>query len=71
MFKYLLKNFCKEPFFNQNLDRSVKSTLPMTVYCSRLIEVPINQASPRPYILHEAKKIEDLPVKEFELSINI
>lgn len=42
MYKYLIKNFVREPFFNQYIDKSVMTNLPLCVYCSRLIEVPIN-----------------------------
>lgn len=71
MYKYLIKNFVREPFFNQYIDKSVMTNLPLCVYCSRLIEVPINSTSPKPYILREAKKMEDVPNQQFELSLNI
>ena len=71
LYKYLLKNFKKEPFLNVYIDKNDKNLHPMCVYCSRLVEVPINSSAPKPYLLHDSKKIEDLPNKEFELQLNI
>ena len=67
LYKYLLKFFSKEPFFNQHIDRLDKNNMPLAIYCNRLVEVPIQSVVPRPYIIHEAKKTEDLPNNEFEL----
>jgi hypothetical protein len=54
LYKYLLKNFAREP----TLDRRViqkKGEFPLKVNTSRIVEVPVYLPAPRPYILHEAK----------------
>ena len=43
----------------------------MSIYASRLIEVPINAPVPKSYIHHVAKSIEKLPNEWFEAAINI
>ena len=67
LYKYLLKFFKKEPFLNIHIDKNDKNLHPMSIYCTRLVEVPINSSAPKPYMLHEAKKMEELPNAEFEL----
>jgi hypothetical protein len=72
LYKYLLKNFNKDPFFNVNIDRNDKNTLPLVLYASRIIEVPVNASAPKPYIQHNAKQLVDVLKNEwFEVSINI
>lgn len=43
----------------------------MSIHCNKLVEVPINSTTPKPYLIHDARKIEDLPSKSFDLHINI
>ena len=55
LYKYLLKFFKKEPYFNNNLTVSDKGALPMIIYAQRLVEVPINATVTKPYFIHNAK----------------
>ena len=43
----------------------------MMLYATRIVEVPINSAAPKPYILHNSKNFEGLTTETFELAINI
>ena len=66
MYKYLLKYFLKEP---THLGKA--SVLPMMVQCSRVIEVPINSVTPKPYVVHTAKQVSGLELEYFEIAVNI
>lgn len=55
LYKYLIKQFKKEPAFDKRHDKTNKGSLPMIIYASRVTEVPINSSAPKPYILHNAK----------------
>lgn len=35
------------------------------------MEVPINSSAPKPYIIHDAKKVDELPNKAFDVNLNI
>jgi len=67
LYKYLLRNFTKEPSFDQAYQKGDKNSLPMTVYSKRLVEVPINSMAPKPYVQHEAVKTSGLDTESFEL----
>ena len=68
----MLKNFNKDPFFNTNIDKNEKSTLPLILYASRIIEVPVNSSAPKPYLQHNSKQLVDVLINEwFEVAINI
>lgn len=50
LYKYLLRNFAKEPSFDQSYQKGAdKNALPMTAYTKRIVEVPINSKVPKPY----------------------
>lgn len=70
LFKYLIKNFSEEPGI-QMYELQDKDSLPMSIHCSKLVEVQINSVVPKPYLIHEARKIDDLPNKRFDLNLNI
>ena len=53
LYKYLLKFFKQEPVLDQNL-KDIKTALPMKLFCQRLVEVPINSSTPKPYIMYQA-----------------
>jgi hypothetical protein len=67
----LLKSFKPEPQFLARYDKNDKDVLPMRLYATRIVEVPINSAAPKPYILHNSKNFEGLTTETFELAINI
>lgn len=66
MYKYLLKYFLKEPTHMGNAQ-----VLPMVIQCSRIVEVPINSVTPKPYVMHNAKQLSGLELEYFEIAINI
>jgi hypothetical protein len=71
LYKYLLRNFSKEPSFDPSYQKGDKNSLPMTAYAKRIVEVSINSMAPKPYVYHEASKTEALETESFELQINI
>jgi hypothetical protein len=72
LYKYLLRNFAKEPSFDQSYQKGAdNSALPMKVFSKRIVEVPIYSKAPKPYAYHEASQTQNLGTESFELSINI
>jgi hypothetical protein len=72
LYKYLLKNFAKEPSFDQSYVKGAdNNALPMKVFTKRIVEVPIYSKVPKPYMYHEAAQTQNLDTDSFELSINI
>lgn len=72
LYKYLLRNFAKEPSFDQSFQKGAdKNALPMKAYSKRIVEVPIQSKVPKPYVQHEAAQTQNLDTESFELSINI
>jgi len=45
--------------------------MPMSIFCNRIFEVPIQASAPKAYILHDARKNTAIPNQEYELQMNI
>jgi hypothetical protein len=56
LYKYLLRYFDKEPTFNRDFNRNNPNSLPMKIYCERIVEVAVNSLIPKPYIYYQCKK---------------
>ena len=71
LYKYLLRYFKSEPQFDKLWKKGDSKSLPMKISVSRIVEITMNTHAPKPYVHHQASKIQSLESEIFELSLNI